>query len=179
MKKITLTLVNGYSSSGKDSFCIDPSLFEIISKSDSLTSDEISLIFESKKKFAFADAVKDEIYPHLFPNIKKEDYSFISREEKEKYRNIIIEYAQKRKEEDYYYWAKIVESQILLLSEKGESHFFISDWRFPEELEYLQTNPLFKIYTVRVKSNYVVESKYTTDKLLDKFSFDLIVKWKE
>ncbi len=162
-------LVHSYRGHGKDSFCLNPEKFEVISSRD---GDGI-LSFSKIKKYAFADAVKEEVFPFLFPG---KEVSSISRKEKEEKRNEIKIYAEEKKEKDVYHWVKIVVEKIL--SSGGEEEVIISDWRFPCEREYLLSLG-WEVKSVRVISLRAPIPPEKEEHYLDEVEDDIVVRWKE
>lgn len=172
--KMKVYLVHSYRGHGKDSFCFFPEKFEIISPSGGGDL----LFVKHLKKYAFADAVKDEVYPILFGEEKN-----ITREMKDEKRGEIIRYAEEKKKEDVNVWVKIVAQKIItesspLLSSPLEDSVIISDWRFVNEREYLLSLG-WDVVTIKVVSLFAPIPEEKEEHNLDDVADDFIVRWKE
>lgn len=152
---MVIYLISGVKGSGKDTFFSNPEKFIVCSPSGD------GIIIPSGKRLAFADEVKREM--NIDINIE--------RKEKEKIRDEIINFAQSKKKEDPFYWARKVSLQI----SEGED-VVITDWRFPEELEFLKREKKDKILTYRINPGWKFSD--FSESRLDDFEFDYLVSWK-
>lgn len=152
---MVIYLISGVKGSGKDTFYSNPEKFIVCSPSGK------RIIIPSGKRLAFADEVKREMKIEIN----------IEREEKEKIRDEIVNFAQSKKKEDPFYWARKVSLQI----SEGED-VVITDWRFPEELEFLKKEKKDEILTYRINPEWKF-SEFSENRL-DDFEFDYLVSWR-
>lgn len=134
-------LVCGYKRTGKDTLVKmfnTRSEFKWLIYSNSLSN---NLVIRNVTRVAFADKLREEVNKSL--NIIEEfDYDTFKEivvQDGKTYRDILIEHAAYRRNQDPDYWVK----QINIV---GES--MITDWRYPNELLYLSKH--CKAITIRL-----------------------------
>lgn len=164
-----IVLVNGFSSSGKDTF-----------------SDFLVKIGHNFIKYAFADELKLEI-----SNKYKFDYKLtLTQEGKNTYintlnstvRDLLISEAKKvTKQNPDFYAIKLVEKIKFankIQDYRGElnGNLVISDWRFLNEYEYI-TNEFknYKIITVRINRSKISPVNSKSENYLNDFNFDYTI----
>jgi hypothetical protein len=130
------------------------------------------------KKIGFADIVKD----HVSKKYKIKRRLLDTQEGKMKmynniksHRDLLIDYAEAKRKECVYYWAKIANERI----NKYNENIVISDWRFIEEYRYLCNNSEYNITTIRINRFETNNSSCLTEKSLDDYDFDYIIDNKD
>jgi DNA polymerase III delta prime subunit len=100
-------------------------------------------LFDKNSKIAsFATGVKQVAYQMGWDGIKDD-----------KGRQLLIDIGKSGRKYDKDIWAKYTFDKII--PEYDYYPFdmvFIDDWRFPNEGEYIKTNPLYVVYTVRIEA---------------------------
>lgn len=164
-----IVLVNGFSASGKDTF------------SDFLVKAGNNFI-----KYAFADELKLDISEKY-----KIDYKLtLTQEGKNTYinnlncnvRDLLISEAKKvTKQNPDFYVMKLAEKikfTNTIQDYRGEisKSIVISDWRFPNEYEYIANEfKNYKIITVRINRNQVSPVNSKSENYLNDFKFDYTI----
>lgn len=159
-----VTLVCGYRGTGKDY------LHYLLNNKQQqihwfIYSDKNVSFVTDYKRLAFADALKNEcqiLYEinSAMPD-KEKDMCQLIQNELTTPRSIYIKHGLIRRNEDENYWVKIVSSQI------NAGEYIITDWRFPNELYFLQQN--YNVSTIRVFRSCVrepdmnIESEHSLD----------------
>jgi hypothetical protein len=156
---MSLTLIAGYTKHGKDT------LFSRLSNKE---ADQYHFFppFDVPKgayhRVAFADALKQDIAQHYqieIPENKDAPLNGFQMSSQGSslshglsFRDLCISHSRAKKEENKYYYCEKVHDLILEHLKRGD-HVFITDWRFPEELEYFRMKEEFKdfqLVTIRV-----------------------------
>jgi hypothetical protein len=162
---MSLTLIAGYTKHGKDT------LFSRLSnkEADQYHQDLFLPLSNYQEgayhRVAFADALKQDIAQHYQIEIPENKDAPLNGFESKgsssslgsslshrlSFRDLCISHSRAKKEENKYYYCEKVHHQILEHLKRGD-HVFITDWRFPEELEYFQREDFksFQLVTIRV-----------------------------
>lgn len=163
-----ILLVSGYRGTGKDTF------FKIISGQEDnfkwSIPDELNCIIESYKtikRFAFADKLKQKL------GITDEMKNKILLGNKTG-RDILIEFAKEKRNEDPLYFCKLLIDDLLQLE---NTLVIITDHRYPNEYEYILTK-FDNVKTIRLyrKSVPVPDESIESERSLDNFNFDFFLE---
>lgn len=126
-----ILLISGNATSGKDTFFTG-----------------LKLIFgDSVKRFAFADALKIDTDP-LARRIFNKTISCLSKDEKELFRPILVDYGNIMRKVNPLYWIEQVDNEIK--KEEYPDYAIITDCRYENEIEFFKKN-----YSCPVKLLYI------------------------
>lgn len=127
-----ILILTGYAKSGKDT------VFQLLNKYYPNT-------FE---RYAFADALKDDLKAFLFLKTGLDVYS-LSGETKEIVRPLLVAYGcMQRNLGDGLHWVKEVEKKML--RSNNNKIKVITDARFPNEVDYFKNNLDYKVYVAKI-----------------------------
>lgn len=127
-----ILLISGNATSGKDTFFSG-----------------LKLVFgDSVKRFAFADALKIDT-DSLARRIFNKTISDLSKDEKELFRPILVDYGNIMRKVQPLYWVKQVDDEIK--KEDSLDYAIITDCRYENELTFFKEN-----YSCPVKLLYIV-----------------------
>lgn len=135
---VNIYLLCGYSKTGKDTFYHN--LYE--QKYNWLVYGKTKLILPTQAvRLAFADNIKIEaaqIYniPYIVNDKDNKQFTHYITGKIVSARDIYIECAAIRKQENIYYWVKQIVD--IIIQYYSTSDIIITDWRFQEEIYYLQ-----------------------------------------
>ena len=152
-----IILLSGWKGSGKD-----------------FVSDILTDKFKYKR-FGFADEVKTLVSEKY--NIKRELFDTLEGkchqyDSEHTYRDLLIKYAESKREDDVYYWARKVNKKIKV---SKNNNIVISDWRFTEEIDYLMKETDYNITTIRINRFENSGTLCQTENSLNEYKFDYII----
>jgi hypothetical protein len=178
MKRL-IVLLCGFKGTGKDTLCNS-----IISNCNVYNwkiyndSGEEVTFSNNFQRVAFADKVKEEVYeiygiPTDDSTKDKKQYDYVDN----KYipgttysaRDVYISLAMNRKKVDPLYWVKKAIEDI----DASGSNIIVTDWRFPEEYEYLRSLDTFDVITIRLFRTSINVTNDPVENRLDNYKTDL------
>lgn len=150
----TIILLSGWAGSGKD-----------------YVADLLVLHFLFKKT-SFAIHLKNivsSLYDIERSKLDTQDGKKLIHSNSLSYRDILINYAEAKRQTDVNYWTSFVLTEI----QHSKSNFVISDWRFPVESAFLKSRlPTCRFITIRINRLPINNIDSYTEKALDNFEFD-------
>lgn len=171
-----IIMVCGYKKTGKDTLyrrlCGDTSgwRWEVFS------SGSYWPLIDTPERRAFATALREEVYqwagvPVDLPDSEKDvkQYTHPDTREDVSARDLLITHGKYRRQQDIDYWC------ISAFPSDVESDIVVTDWRFPNELEWCTNNLHVNLYTARMfradvdVPAYTIESEHALDDTLTDF----------
>lgn len=150
----TIILLSGWAGSGKD-----------------YVADLLQLHFLFKKT-SFAIHLKNivsSLYGIERSNLDTQDGKKLIHSNSLSYRDILINFAESKRQTDINYWSSFVLTEI----QNSKSNFVISDWRFHVEYAFLKSHlPNCRFITIRINRLLMNTIDSYTEKALDNFDFD-------
>lgn len=187
----SVILLSGFKRTGKDTFYnqIQGNLNEkynwhIYANRKNTNNSQFIELLQNKSnfvRFGFADELKKEVCNHYNINeineYNKDTYSNIY---SRTYRELLIDYAAKKREQNVNYWCSIVSNKITRFIKYGFNNFMITDFRYPNEYQYISENNKINtddIFTVRLFRDYIDIPNISdlSERSLDDFNFDYIL----
>lgn len=181
----SIIMCSGYRGVGKDTFCQDLMLGNMRkwrSNSSTAKADNnffkqlrAMIIFENTTviRGAFGDILKSEIQKDLGFTITNENEDEILTENGETGRDLCVRYAREKREQEASYFARRLFDQYSSSKAGFDGNcLFITDWKFPEELEYATRKfPNLRIVTLRLEKQLVPIPPEPEEHELDTYPF--------
>lgn len=191
-----INLITGYKRTGKDTLVKmlngDEPFNWIIYKSSS-NFNEKHFVIEPSERIGFADKLRSEVDTILNMDTTSIDYNVLKEliiKDGKTYRDFLIEHGALRRNEDINYWvSRAINwdnfSQQNKISERSEKYnileksetISITDWRYPNELDYISQYKNLNITTIRLyRSNIPVPpDDIISEHQLDNVSTDFLL----
>lgn len=142
----------------------------------SATIDDIAMPVGNKyTRVASADPLKKMVFDSIKDKTAMDIHQLESKKDEKlfhgkSYRDLLIEVAMKKRDEDELYWVKAALNEV-----KGTENIIVTDWRFPNEAEYVKKRfPVFT--TIRLVRNIPIPPKNeVTEHSLDGVATDIIL----
>lgn len=167
--------ITGYKRSGKDTLykdIVNKSLYKWkIYKKPNINIQIKELLNEKWYRLSFADNLKEIIRDNFFKNYTLHELETIKDEKifnNKSFRDYCIDYGEKMRLLDKDYWVKLA-----LNSVNFSNNYIVTDWRYKNEIEYLQKLSIFP-YTIRVFRNVTIPEE-NNEHILDDVKTDYLI----